>query len=139
MIEPIQKTTWICPHCGAEYSDHDQALKCSNTPVPDPRYKKGDTVYVLTNSYERLGRLGDGFVQRTIDECVGFEQKTHIPLYLLNKSVPAFRSDNGEIGCKDYWDGDYWGRPADEQELLQMGESIDVVGQTFTVCPETII
>lgn len=139
MIEPIQKTTWICPHCGAEYSDHDQALKCSNTPVPEPRYKKGDTVYVLTESYERLGRLRDGFVQRTIDECVGFEQVTHTPLYLLDKPVPWFRSDDGEIGCKEYCDGDYWGYPAAERELLQMGESIVVFGTTFTVCPETLI
>ncbi len=126
---PIQKTTWICPYCGVEYGDYDQALKCTNTPVSPPKFKAGDTVYVL-------GDRCIGFVQRSVAEYVGAEEKTHLPLYLLNKSVDI--CSDGEIGCDDYTDGDYWGRPAWERELLQMGQSVNVAGKTVTVCPETI-
>ena len=142
-FEPIAKITWICPHCKAEHKNYDEALECANTPIISPGFKTGDTVYVMSKLYG--GRFRGSpvparglvvFWKRTVTEYVGPEKMSHRPLYLLGKSVDV--CSDGEIGCDSYVDGDYWGRPAWESELLQMGQSVDVAGETVTVCPETI-
>lgn len=142
-FEPIAKTAWICPHCEAEHDTYEKALRCANTPVVIPKFKAGDTVYVMSKLYGGRFR-GDPiparglvvFCKRTVIDYAGPDRLNHRPCYLLLKSVKV--CGDGEIGCADWTDGDYWGRPAWESELLQMGQSVDVAGETVTVCPETI-
>ena len=132
MIEPIAKTAWICPHCKAEHDTYEKAPKCANTPVAAPKLKEGDTVYVLSGQYTRT----PVFLKRTVADYAGPDRFSHLPIYREDKSVDV--CSDGEIGCADWSDGDYWGRPAWESELLEMGQSVSVGEGTMTVCPETI-
>lgn len=137
MIEPIAKTTWICPHCEAEYATYEKALKCANTPVATPRFKAGDTVYVRTN-YENESYA---FAEVTIAEALNTFSSpgygVHEPLYLLSQSVRT--ADYLEIGIPHESEGYYVGRPARQDELLQMGDEFDDgIGDILVVSPEAV-
>lgn len=117
---PIQKTTWLCPHCLSEFSSHFEAELCANVPVVPERFEAGDVVYVpLDYDKKTLVRTTIRFSLDVVSE----PHDGHQPLYALDDIIEAQPSI--EIGLdKTLYDeiGGFTQRPARQNELLAPGE-----------------
>lgn len=146
--DPIQLTTWQCPHCLSVYDDHDQALACASYPRIGPKYKVGDTVYVPLYHTTRDGKK---FAQVTVtqvldrvsapsldpDACSGYHQ----PLYVLSQLVKSGKDT--WVGQAPSWQDRYEDhrnqyRPAPQDQLLQMGEVFEGFSDRPVVTPESV-